>query len=72
MELRGLSFDKARDYVEKTDAGRREFIQHYFHQDITDPHLFDLTVNIVRIGPQRTAELIAEAVASCFDAHRSF
>ena len=71
VERRHLSFDEARDYVEKTDAGRQEFTRQYFHHDIADPHLFDLMVNVERIGPQRTAQLIADALASCFDAQRS-
>ena len=58
-------------YVEKTDAGRQEFVRHYFHRDIADPHQYDLMVNVERIGPQRTAQLIADALASCFDARRS-
>ena len=70
-ERRHLSYDKARDYVEKTDAGRQEFVRQYFHRDIADPHLYDLMVNVERIGPQRTAQLIADALASCFDARRS-
>ena len=70
VERRHLSYDKARDYVEKTDAGRQEFVRQYFHRDIADPHLYDLMVNVERIGPQRTAQLIADALASCFDTHR--
>ena len=71
VERRRLSYDKARDYVEKTDAGRQEFVRQYFHRDIADPHLYDLMVNVERIGPQRSAQLIADALASCFDARRS-
>ncbi len=71
VERRHLSYDKARDYVEKTDAGRQEFVRQYFHHDIADPHLYDLMVNVERIGPQRTAQLIADALAACFDARRS-
>ena len=70
-ERRRLSYDQARDYVEKTDAGRQEFVRRYFHRDIADPHLYDLMVNVERIGPQRTAQLITDALASCFDNRRS-
>ncbi len=71
MERRHLSFCKARDYVEKTDACRQEFAREYFRRDVTDPQSFDMMVNVERIGPQRTAELIAGSLASCFGAHRS-
>ncbi len=71
MERRHLSFEEAREYVVKTDADRQECARQYYHHDITDPHLFDLVVNVEKLGPQRTAHLIADAAASCFDVHRS-
>jgi len=43
----------------------------YFHHDVPDPHLFDLVVNVEKLGPERTSHLIADAVASYFDVHRS-
>ncbi|MGA2619973.1 MAG: cytidylate kinase-like family protein [Thermoguttaceae bacterium] len=70
MERRHLSFEEARDYVVKTDAGRQECARQYFHHDIADPHLFDLVVNVEKLGPERAAHLIAGALASCFDDHR--
>jgi hypothetical protein len=71
VERRRLSFDKARDYIEKTDAGRQEFVRQYFHRGVADPHLYDLMVNVERIGPHRTAQLIADALGSCFDSRPS-
>jgi cytidylate kinase len=71
MERRHLSFEEARDYVAKTDAGRQECARQYFHHDIADPHLFDLVVNVEKIGPERTSHLIVDALASCFDVDRS-
>ena len=71
MQRRHLSFEEARDYVVKTDTGRQECARQYFHHDIADPHLFDLVVNVEKIGPQRAAHLIADALASCFDVRRS-
>jgi cytidylate kinase len=71
MERRRLSFEEARDYMVKTDAGRQECARQYFHHDIADPHLFDLVVNVEKVGPQRAARLIADTLASCFDVHRS-
>jgi len=71
MERRHLSFEEALDYVVKTDAGRQDFVRQYFHHDVPDPHLFDLVVNVEKLGPERTAHLIADAVASCFGVDRS-
>jgi cytidylate kinase len=70
MERRHLSFEEAREYVEKTDAGRQECARQYFHHDIADPHLFDLVVNVEKLGPECAAHLITDALASCFDVHR--
>jgi cytidylate kinase len=71
MERRHLSFEEAGDYVVKTDAGRQDFVRQYFHHDVPDSHLFDLVLNVKKLGPERTAHLIAEALTSYFDAHRS-
>ncbi|MGO9115794.1 MAG: AAA family ATPase [Thermoguttaceae bacterium] len=69
MERRHVSFEEARDYVEKTDAGRQDYARQYF--EINDPHLFDLVINVEKIGPRETAHLITDTLASCFDADRS-
>jgi len=69
MERQHLSFEEARDYVAKTDAGRQDFVRQYFHHDVPDPHLFDLVVNVEKLGPERAAHLIVDALASCFDKH---
>ncbi|MGA2259537.1 MAG: cytidylate kinase-like family protein [Thermoguttaceae bacterium] len=71
MERRHLGFEEAREYVEKTDTGRQEFARQYFHHDVSDPHLSDFVINVEKLGPERTSHLIAEALASCFDASRS-
>ena len=66
MERRHLSVKEARDFVDKTDAGRQDCARQYFHHDINDPHLFDLVVNVEQFGADRTAHLIVEALASRF------
>jgi cytidylate kinase len=71
MQRRHLSFEEAREYVKKTDAGRQECARQYFNHDIADPHLFDLVVNVEKLGPECAAHLITDALASCFDVHRS-
>ena len=70
MERRHLSFEEARDYVLKTDASRQEGARQYFHHDIADPHIFDLVVNVEKLGQERAAHLITDTVESYFDVHR--
>ena len=64
MERRRVTFDEAQAYVTKTDADRRAFIKRYFHHDATDPHLYDMVINVERLGPQLAARQIADAVAA--------
>jgi cytidylate kinase len=71
IERQHLSFEEASDYVVKTDAGRQACVRQYFHHDITDPHLFDLVINVEKLGPEHAAHLIADALALCLDIHCS-
>ena len=48
-------------FIAESDEGRREFVRRFFHHDITDPHLYDLVVNVDRIGPRAPSEVIAAA-----------
>ena len=53
---------EALDWIHRTDRGRREFIRRFFHQDINDPHLYDLVINVERLGPAGAADQIVHAV----------
>ncbi len=66
MEAQKLDEQKARRFMELTDDGRLAFAQNYFHRATTDPHFFDLVINVEKLGPQPTAHLIAEALKSRF------
>jgi hypothetical protein len=46
MEKRQCSERVAMKFVDETDYGRAQFIQRYFHRDVTDPHLYDLVINL--------------------------
>ncbi len=61
MEEHRLGEAQARQFIAETDRGRREFVMRFFHHDITDPHLFDLTIQVDRLGPVAAAEEIAAA-----------
>jgi cytidylate kinase len=52
----------ARRYMYEIDHGRREFVQRFFHHDITDPHLYDIVINTERLGIQGAAEQIITAM----------
>jgi cytidylate kinase len=67
MERRGLGREAAGQYVRDGDAGRAAFIRRHFHRDATDPHLYDLVVNLESLDRDRAADVVAEAFRRRFD-----
>lgn len=59
MERQQCSERKARTFIETTENDRQQFIQRYFHHDVSDPHLYDLVVNLGNISLSDAVELIA-------------
>ncbi|MBI3468471.1 MAG: cytidylate kinase-like family protein [Planctomycetes bacterium] len=58
MRNRSLSRDQAKRSVDEADRGRAEFVRRYFLHDAADPLLYDLAINVERLGPQGAASLI--------------
>ena len=50
MEKQGINEADARRHMAEVDEGRRQFVEQFFHHDITDPHLYDLVINVERCG----------------------
>jgi cytidylate kinase len=46
MERRHCSRHDAEKFVDESDKGRADFVHRYFHHDVTDPHLYDLVINL--------------------------
>jgi cytidylate kinase len=63
VQREGLSQADACRWIEATDRGRREFALRYFHQDIADPHLYDLVLNVERLGPAAAVQQITTALS---------
>jgi len=61
MQREGVDRAAAGQLVRRRDAGRREFVQRYFHRDLDDPHLYDLVVNVERLGLDGAVEQILTA-----------
>jgi cytidylate kinase len=64
--VRGLSAKEAREWVERTDRNRREFVEQHFHRDPNDVRLYDLMINVEKLGIDGAARQIAEAARSVF------
>jgi cytidylate kinase len=63
MQRERLSQSAARRLMDARDRGRSEFARRYFHQDIADPHLYDLVVNVERLGPAAAVKQIVAAIS---------
>jgi glucuronide carrier protein len=56
-----FSAAKARRFIAEVDRGRREFVYRFFHRSIDDPHLYDLVINVERLGTVAAADKIVGA-----------
>jgi len=60
----GISAIKSRELIEKSDRQCNAFIKKYFHQNIADPHVHDLVVNVEQLVQEDAVALILDAVQS--------
>ncbi len=61
VQRHGFDRKQARRFIAEVDQGRRQFVERFFHRDINDAHLYDLVINVARIGPAAAAEQIIGA-----------
>lgn len=60
IRLHGLSERDAATWMEKTERQRLGFVKHYFGKDSTDPHHYDLVLNMSRLTVDEAADLIIQ------------
>ena len=60
----GMSAAKAREFVEHSDRQRIAFVKRYFHQNVADPHVYDLVLNVEQFGQDNAVDLIINVVQS--------
>jgi len=70
MQRDGVDQEQARHYLEQTDRARRAFIREYFHCDVTDPHLYDLVLNLEYFSLEEAGELIVSQCERRFGCQR--
>jgi len=58
VEQTGMNENDARRFMQDVDEGCRHFVERFFRRDITDPHHYDLVINVERCGRQGTVEEI--------------
>jgi cytidylate kinase len=62
MSRLGMNEPEARTHIREVECGRREFVERFFHRDLTDPHLYDLVINVERSGIEKAVNEIAAAI----------
>jgi cytidylate kinase len=63
MQSNHADLATAQRLIEEADRGRRDFVKRYFHHDIDDSRLYDMVLNVQRLGVSGAAELILAAAA---------
>jgi cytidylate kinase len=64
-----LSEREAAAWVHKTERQRLEFVKRYFRRDVTDPHDYDLVLNMSRVSIDDGANVIIQMLRQ-FEARR--
>lgn len=62
MRENGWDTATARRRMAELDRGRSDFVMRFFHHDVSDPHLYDLVINVGRFAIAGAVEQIASAV----------
>jgi hypothetical protein len=58
MERHRCTKREAEAFMTQTDTGRNEFVQRYFHRDVTSPQFYDITVSLEHFSRRDVVELI--------------
>ncbi len=62
QERKGCSADEAREWIEKTDRERREFVRDFFHKDPVQAENYTMVLNVARQTIDDCVELIVAAL----------
>lgn len=69
MRMKNCTREQAKRFIDETERARRDFVRTYFHRDITDPHAYDLLVNVENLGFQGATDLIVYTVNKRLPVH---
>lgn len=58
ISQRNCTEREAKEFMEKTDSGREQFVERYFHHDIADPHFYDFVINLKYLPREEAIDLI--------------
>ena len=66
----GISDKEAKKRIAEIDRGRAEFVQSYYHKDLSDPHAYDVVINYAALGESACVAIILAALESRCDQAR--
>ena len=64
VETQSVSRDVAEKLIRKSDQHRTGFFRYSFHMELSDPSLYDLTINTEKIGNESAAKFIIDLATS--------
>ena len=64
VEQHGIPEEAALAQIQTSDRRRKQFVEHAYHVDWSDPTLYDLVINTGKLDILRAAELICLAATS--------
>ncbi len=62
VELAGVSENEAQQTVKQSDRDRERFVHNHFKQDISDPDLYHLIINVATMSIDEITELLSQYV----------
>ncbi|WP_182866592.1 AAA family ATPase [Stieleria mannarensis] len=62
MRMQGLDEREARRFIVETDRDRDVYIKDHFHQKASDPHLYDLIINVGDLSLDDATDTIVESI----------
>lgn len=67
MERRKIGREEAAAYMRETDQGRRAFVRRHFDEDVADPRLYDVVVNLEQLDRRAAGDEIAATFRRRFE-----
>ena len=65
-ELFDYDRQQAIDFIKHEDIDRRDYVMNYFHKEISDPLLYNLTINTHLMTDDESAEIIGNSIMKKF------
>lgn len=62
QERENLSYNEAKARVHERDLAHIDFVKRFFDADISDPALYDLTINTEKLTPEDAADIIVHTL----------